>query len=498
MPDIHTRGTRPVTPVILAGGSGTRLWPLSRQTMPKQFQPLMGEVSPFQQTLLRVVDSRRFDAPMIVTTEELLPIARTQARAIGVEPGAIVVEPAGRNTAPAILAAAVSRLREVRDTNLLVLPSDHQLEMGRNFDDAVAQATNLADAGDLFVTFGVVPTGPETGYGYIRRGSPLVSTHGYLVKGFIEKPAVDVAEALLADGDVYWNSGMFCFPARGMVEELRHFEPVLVSAVEASVEDGALEDGVRRLEPVAYDRARATSIDYALMERTNRAAVVPLAAAWSDIGSWDSVWATAADKDDAGNVCLGSAVIHDGNNNYVRSDRGLTAVVGLDDVVVVSLDDAVLVADRKQAQAIKPLVDRLRREAGQIVREPATVQRPWGTYCSVDRGPTHQVKHITVEPEGRLSLQYHHHRSEHWTVVSGIAVVTVDERIRILTANESVYIPQGAVHRLENPGTEPLHLIEVQCGSYLGEDDIVRVEDVYGRTATPVEPTESVDALIDG
>ncbi len=495
MPDIHTPSTRPVTPVVLAGGSGTRLWPLSRQTMPKQFQPLMGEISPFQQTLLRVVDRRRFEAPMIVTTEELLPIARNQAHAIGVEPGSIVVEPAGRNTAPAILAAAVSRLREVRDTNLLVLPSDHQLEVGRNFDDSVAQAARLADAGGLFVTFGVVPTAPETGYGYIQRGVPLVATDGYLVEAFIEKPEAAVAEKLLDAGNVYWNSGMFCFPARAMVDQLRILEPAMVAAVEDSVDGGSLDDDVRRLEAAAYGRARATSIDYALMERTDLAAVAPLTAAWSDIGSWDAVWATAADKDAVGNVRLGAAVIQNGANNYVRSDRGLTAVVGLDDVVVVSLDDAVLVADRKQAQAIKPLVDRLRREAEQIVREPATVQRPWGTYCSVDRGPTHQVKHITVAPEGRLSLQYHHHRSEHWTVVSGIAVVTVDERTLILTANESVYIPQGAVHRLENPGTEPLHLIEVQCGSYLGEDDIVRVEDVYGRTVAATA-AEGVEALI--
>ena len=494
MPDTHRPANCSATPVILAGGSGTRLWPLSRQTMPKQFQPLTGEVTPFQQTLLRVVDRRRFDAPVIVTTEELLPIARSQAQTIGVQPGSFVVEPAGRNTAPAILAAALSRLKEVRNTNLLVLPSDHQLEVGRNFDDAVAQAVNLADAGGLFVTFGVAPTAPETGYGYIRRGVPLVASDGYLIEEFIEKPPADVAETLVAAGDVYWNSGMFCFPARAMVDQLRHLEPAMAAAVQASVEDSALDQGVRRLDPVAYGGARATSIDYALMERTDRAAVIPLAAAWSDIGSWDAIWNTASDKDAGGNVRLGAAVVHDGSNNYVRSDRGLTAVVGLDDVVVVTTEDAVLVADRKQAQAIKPLVDHLRAEDERIVRDPATVQRPWGTYCSVDRGPTHQVKHITVAPEGRLSLQYHHHRSEHWTVVSGIAVVTVDQRILVLTANQSVYIPQGAVHRLENPGTEPLHLIEVQCGSYLGEDDIVRVEDVYGRNVVRPEPAHALSA----
>ena len=269
----------------------------------------------------------------------------------------------------------------------------------------------------------------------------------------------------------------------------------MTAAVQASVEDGTLDRGVRRLDAVAYGCARATSIDYALMERTDRAAVIPLRAAWSDIGSWDAIWTTASDKDTAGNAYLGAAVVRDGSNNYVRSDRGLTAVVGLDDVVVVTTDDAVLVADRKQSQAIKPLVDHLRDQDERIVREPATVQRPWGTYSSVDRGPTHQVKHITVAPEGRLSLQYHHHRSEHWTVVSGIAVVTVDERTLILTASQSVHIPQGAVHRLENPGTEPLHLIEVQCGRYLGEDDIVRVEDVYGRPVVHPEPAEGVDAL---
>ncbi len=486
---------RPLTPVLLAGGSGTRLWPLSRETMPKQFQALVGDLSPFQQTLLRVGDSRYFAQPVVVTTEDLRPIAEAQAEAVGIDLAGLVVEPAGRNTAPAILAAAIHQLNDKGNANLLVLPSDHVIVGATAFEQAVMQAAMAASRTNMFVTFGVEPIRPETGYGYIRRSTAMIAPEVFLIDAFIEKPSRDGAERLLAKGDVYWNSGMFCFPAQALADELGRLEPEMAAAVSESVTTGTRQGHVLRLEASAYARAHSTSIDYALMERTDLAAVVPLTAFWSDIGSWDAVWEMTPGRDASDNVCVGHSIVMNGANNYVRCERGVTAVVGLDDVVVVTMEDAVLVADRRDAQAIKPLVDRLRKDSEPSVRETSTVLRPWGSYKSVDRGPTHQVKHITVVPDGRLSLQYHHHRSEHWTVVAGTALVTLDDRVLTLQANESVYIPQGAVHRLENPGREPLHLIEVQCGAYLGEDDIVRVHDVYGRaeSAPSVDDRASAD-----
>ena len=479
----HHGDMRPnlITPVILAGGSGTRLWPLSRPTMPKQFQRLTGPLSGFQETVLRARDADRFADPIIVTSENHRHIVESQLSDLGVDNALVLAEPVGRNTAPAIVAAALTLEAAGDDAVMLVLPSDHLLRDQGAFLGAVDRAAGLVHVADLLVTFGIRPTRPETGYGYIRRGAPLVTAGAFVVDRFIEKPDVDEARKLVAQPDVDWNSGMFCLPVGRLLAECRRLEPMLVERVERAVTGGRLIDRTLVLNHDAYRRVRGVSIDYAVMEKTDCAGVVALDAYWSDVGNWDAVWETTASKDIRGNAVVGDAMVMDGTNNYVRSEGRLTTVLGLDDLVVVATDDAVLVADRRRAQDLKLVVDDLVDRGARQATEHSTVTRPWGAYSSIDRGEGFQVKHITVTPGGRLSLQYHHHRAEHWTVVGGTAHVTIDGETHVLQANQSVHIPLGAVHRLENHGEVPVHLIEVQCGSYLGEDDIVRLEDVYGR-----------------
>ena len=481
MTAIATPRPRRVTPVVLAGGNGSRLWPLSRPTMPKQFLRLTGPLSPFQETILRVRDADRFTDPVIVIAETHRHLAELQMREIGVRPSMVLAEPTARNTAPAIIAAALAIGADAEDSTMLVLPSDHLLRDAGAFHGAVDRASELVQRSNLLVTFGITPTRPETGYGYIRRGKALGTAGTYLIDQFVEKPDRRTAAALLKEGTVDWNSGMFCFPVSRLLEECRRLVPLMVEGVGRAVAHGKRCAGSLVLDAAAYKRIRGTSIDYAIMEKTDCAGMVSLDTFWSDVGSWDAVWETAANKDVRGNAILGDAVVVGGENNYVRSEGPLTTVLGLDNVAVVVCDDAVLVAKRDQAQNVKGLVDLLTDRSASEAMQHRTVTRPWGCYTSIDRGEGFQVKHITVVPGGRLSLQLHRHRSEHWTVVSGQAQVTVDGSVATLGPNESVYIPLGAVHRLENYGDQPVHLIEVQCGTYLGEDDIVRLDDVYGR-----------------
>ena len=482
---MHTQRTlalRPTVPVILAGGTGTRLWPLSRTAMPKQFQPLTETLSPYQLTLGRVMDRDRYAPAVVVTTAAHRDLAVAQATAVGAMDITVIVEPAGRNTAPAILAAAMVVADRSGPANLVVLPSDHLLRDGAAFDQAMARANELADVADMLVTFGITPTHAETGYGYIRAGAPMVLRGAALIDAFVEKPNRARAEAMLAEGGVYWNSGMFCFPTERLIDEAARLNPIMVAAVRNAVDLAGGDQFTVALDAAAYGQAPSLPIDIAVMEKTDSAAVIPMDADWSDIGSFAALWDTAEDHDDDGNVLVGPVVTQDAADSYIRSDGRLTTVVGLRDVVVVSTEDAVLVADKAQSQAIKPLVETLAKQGAAQVDQPAVVHRPWGTYQSIDRGEGFQVKHIMVAPGGRLSLQYHHHRAEHWTVVGGEARITIDDTVQTLGPNQSVYIPLGAVHRLENLGDAPVHLIEVQCGDYLGEDDIVRVEDIYGRT----------------
>ncbi|WP_018140510.1 mannose-1-phosphate guanylyltransferase/mannose-6-phosphate isomerase [Thioalkalivibrio sp. ALJ7] len=465
-------------PVILAGGSGTRLWPVSRSHYPKQFLPLTGEQTLLQQTAHRLEGLGCF-APLVLANVEHRFLAAEQLRAIGVEHARILLEPEGRNTAPAIALAALQAQAEGRDPLLLVLAADHHIGDPDAFREAVARAVALAEAGYL-VTFGIVPTAAETGYGYIQQGEPLGSS-GARVARFVEKPDVATAQAYVDGGDYLWNSGMFVFRASQYLKELEHFEPAIVAACRGALESACEDLDFLRVDPEAFAAAPNISVDYAVMERTERAAVTPLSAGWSDIGSWSAL-ANVRGMDGEGNTLRGDCLLEDSEGCVVDADGLLVAGIGLRNLAVIATRDAVLVADRDRVQDVKRIVDRLRvANRTEHMNHPA-VYRPWGCYESIDTGARYQVKRITVKPGARLSLQMHHHRAEHWVVVRGTARVTNGEQNYLVTENESTFIPIGQVHCLENPGTLPLELIEVQSGSYLGEDDIVRLEDVYGRT----------------
>ena len=462
-------------PVLLSGGSGTRLWPLSREAYPKQFLPLVGEETMVQATWIRVA-SLAAGAPIVVANEEHRFLVAEQLRQIGAPTPAILLEPMGRNTAPAIAAAALQAMADGEDPLLLVLPSDHVVRDEAGFRNAVATAIPAAEAGAL-VTFGIVPDAPETGFGYIQAeaGSDLRK-----VLRFVEKPDAVTAQSYLDEGGYYWNSGMFLFRASRVLEELRRFRPDIVQTVQAAF-DAAKRDGdFIRLDKEAFAASPSDSIDYAVMEKTDHAMVLPVDIGWSDVGSWSALW-DVAERDSSGNAHHGDVIAVDSRNSYAYAQR-LVALVGVDDIVVVDTPDAVLVAHKDRVQDVKLVVAQLKdgqRSQAVLHRE---VHRPWGSYDSVDFGSRHQVKRIKVKPGAQLSLQSHQHRAEHWIVVKGIARVTRNNDVFELFENQSTYIPIGAKHRLENPGTEMLELVEVQSGDYLGEDDIVRYSDIYGRS----------------
>ena len=464
----------PIVPVILSGGSGTRLWPVSREAYPKQFLPLVGEDTMLQATWKRVAQIAGA-APIVVANQEHRFMAAEQLRECNVTPQALILEPIGRNTAPAIAIAALQALAGGNDALLLVLPSDHVVRDEKAFHDAVAQAAAAADTGKL-VTFGIVPTAPETGYGYIKaaKGDGVRP-----VERFVEKPDLDTARQYVSSGEYFWNSGMFLFKASRYLAELERLQPAILAASRAALEKASRDSDFIRLDADAFAASPNDSIDYAVMEKTADAAVVPLDAGWNDVGSWSALW-EVSDKDSNGNAWHGDVIAVDCRNSYAYGSRLIT-MVGLDDVVVVETDDAVFVGHKDRVQHVKEIVAQIKRDGRSEAAAHRKVYRPWGAYDSIDNGSRFQVKRITVKPGATLSLQMHHHRAEHWIVVSGTAEVTRGEEVILLTENQSTYIPLGVTHRLKNPGKLPLELIEVQSGSYLGEDDIVRFEDSYGR-----------------
>ncbi len=470
-----------VQPVILSGGAGTRLWPVSRRAHPKQFLKLTGERSLLQRTCLRLRDPL-FLAPLILANHEHRFVVAEHLREIGVSPAGLVLEPVARNTAPAALVAALMAARGDENQLLLLLPSDHVINDEAAFMNAVKAAIEPARDGNL-VTFGVVPDAPQTGYGYVElTGS--ARARGDLAAGdvarFTEKPDAATARSYLASGRHLWNAGIFLFSARTMVDAFRQHAPETLKACKKSVAGAVRDLDFLRLDEAAYGACADLSLDYAIMEHANNIKCVPLDAGWSDLGSWSSVW-QEMDKDAQGNVASGDVVLHDAANCLVYSDAGLVTVVGLEDACVVATRDAVLVAGREQAQDVSGIVADLKRRGREEATIHQRVYRPWGWYEGLSRGDRFQVKCIQVEPGGILSLQSHFHRSEHWVLVSGTARVTLDGEAHLLSENESIYIPLGAKHRLENPGKVPALLIEIQSGRYLGEDDIVRHEDIYNR-----------------
>lgn len=469
-----------IHPVILSGGSGTRLWPMSRSLYPKQLLALVGERSLLQETAQRVVGDRGFAAPLIVANEEHRFIIAEQLREIAVTAEALILEPLGRNTAPAACVAALRLAERDPEALMLVMPSDHAIGDLAAFRQATERAAAAARAGHL-ATFGITPERAETGYGYISRGKAIKSVDGaFAVTGFVEKPDAETAERYVASGDYFWNSGIFLFPVALYLAEIERLRPEMLAACKKALAEARADTDFVRLDKAAFAACPADSIDYAVMEHTSRAAVVPVGMGWSDLGSWDALWEMAA-RDERGNALAGNVVAEATSNCYLRSEAGLVAAIGVEDLVVVATDDAVMVAPRNRTQEVKQLVGRLLAEGRDEADALPTVHRPWGTYRSLHHGHRVQVKHIMVRPGAKLSLQMHHHRAEHWVVVQGTAKIVRGNEEMILTEDQSTYIPLGTAHRLENPGKIPLHVIEVQSGSYLGEDDIVRFEDHYGR-----------------
>ena len=473
-------GPSPVVPVILSGGSGTRLWPVSRESFPKQLWPLVSERSMIQDTALRG-HGPGFASPVVVCNQEHRFLIAEQMRLAGIDGARILLEPTGRNTAPAIACAAVLVAADEPDAVLWMMPADGAIQQVPALHAALAHAVAAARAGRM-VTFGAKPHRPETAYGYMEVGAPLPGLPGVFdLARFVEKPDAARAAALVADGRHLWNAGMFVVSARTLLAEMRRHCPDVLDAATHAVEAARQDLDFIRLDPGAFAAAPSISLDYAVAERTEHAAVVPVDMGWSDVGSWDALWEQSP-KDAAGNTAVGDVLLEHASNCYVRSDGILTAVVGLEDAVVVVTEDAVLAMHRDRAQDVKGVVDRLRTEGRHEAVAHNRAYRPWGFYESLIKGDRFQVKRIVVHPGQKLSLQKHFHRAEHWVVVHGIALVTRDNEEVLVRENESIYLPLGCTHRMENPGRIPLTLIEVQSGSYLGEDDIVRLEDTYGRS----------------
>ncbi|MBF0210956.1 MAG: mannose-1-phosphate guanylyltransferase/mannose-6-phosphate isomerase [Desulfamplus sp.] len=488
-----------IIPLILAGGSGTRLWPLSRELFPKQLLNFTGSHSMLQNTILRLDGIKSLNAPIVVCNEEHRFMVAEQLRAINVKPLSIILEPAGRNTAPAIAVGAIKALDIFSNKNgkngqtnslddlllddllLLVLPADHIINNIENFHQAISLGVEYAD--EHLITFGIVPDAPETGYGYIKRGKYLnkgCNDEVCQIERFVEKPDINTAKSYIESGQFFWNSGMFMFKASQILNELENYEQNMVKVCRDSVDNGTEDLDFFRLNRQMFEMSRSESIDYAVMEKTDKGVIIPLSAGWNDLGSWDALWQTG-NRDANQNVIRGDVLTFDVKNSYLHSQSRLIAAVGLEDHVIVETKDALLVAHRDRVQDVKKLVAQLKDRNRDEAVSHSKVFRPWGSYETIDIDRRFQVKRITVKPGSKLSLQKHYHRAEHWTVVSGTAIVTKGDDEIMLTENESTYIPLGTLHRLENPGKIPLELIEVQSGSYLGEDDIVRFDDIYGR-----------------
>ncbi|MGD0958352.1 MAG: mannose-1-phosphate guanylyltransferase/mannose-6-phosphate isomerase [Methylomonas sp.] len=463
-------------PVILSGGSGTRLWPLSRGHYPKQFLPLVSAHTMLQETMLRLEGLTGLKAPIAVCNEDHRFMLAEQLWEIGIKPAAIILEPIGKNTAPAVTMAALSA--ESEDDVLLVLPADHVIADIAAFHAAIAEARELAEQ-DYLVTFGIVATEPETGYGYIKAGDACQGK-AFNVASFVEKPNLETAQRYLASGDYFWNSGMFAFKAGRYLSELQKFNPQMLSACKAALAAAKTDLDFVRLDKARFSECPADSIDYAVMEKTDAAVVIPLSAGWNDVGSWSALW-DVTHKDESGNAIKGDVLTVDTENSFIHSSSKLVAVIGLQNLVVVETDDAVMVAAKDRVQDVKRVVDILKANKRAEAQNHRKVYRPWGHYDLIDTGDRHQTKMIVVKPGAKLSVQKHHHRAEHWIVVKGTARVNKNGESILISENQSIYIPLGVVHSLENPGVIPLEMVEVQSGSYLGEDDIVRFQDQYGR-----------------
>lgn len=474
-----------IVPVILLGGSGTRLWPVSRKNHPKQFLNLTGDQTLLQATLSRLDGIEDLDSSIVLCNEEHRFTTAEQLTETDRELGDIILEPIGKNTAPAVAIGALRALEKHDDALLLVLPADHVIKNTQAFHDAISVASEAA-SNDNLVTFGVVPSKPETGYGYVKRGklqsgTPEDNDVLYEVAKFVEKPDLETAQSYLDSGDYYWNSGMFLFKASVFLKELEQFQPEIVSYCKQALDKSAHDLDFIRLDKEFFSACPSDSIDYAVMEKTSNAVTVPLDAEWNDVGSWDALW-EIEEKEENGNVLRGDVLAHNSSNCMVQAENKLVSLVGVDDLVVIETKDAVLVAAKDKVQDVKSIVEQLcedNRSEAALHRE---VYRPWGKYDGVDVGERFQVKRITVKPGESTSKQMHYHRAEHWIIVSGMAEITCDDKTFLCTENQSAFIPQGSTHRIANPGKLPMEMIEVQTGSYLGEDDIVRFEDQYGRS----------------
>lgn len=462
-------------PVILSGGSGTRLWPLSRGQYPKQFLPLVSERTMLQETVLRLVGLPAMQAPIAVCNEQHRFMLAEQLWEIGSLPSAIILEPMGKNTAPAVALAA---LTAKPDDVLLVLPADHVISNTQVFQQAVIEAGTLAEQGFL-VTFGIVPTEPQTAYGYIKR-STIKQGVAYGVEAFVEKPDSQTAQQYIDSGDYFWNSGMFAFKADTFLQELAKFNPQMLAICREVSQTATVDLDFTRLDKNLFATCPADSIDYAVMEKTTKAVVIPLDAGWNDVGSWSALWQVTA-KDTCGNAISGDVITIDSHNSYIHAEHKLVTVIGVDNLIIVQTDDALMIAAKDRVQDVKQVVDKLNQDGRKEAQLHRKIYRPWGHYDLVDSGERYQTKRIVVKPKAQLSLQKHHHRAEHWVVVKGTALITKGDEQHLISENESIYIPLGVIHRLENPGVIPLEIVEVQSGSYLGDDDIIRFGDSYGR-----------------